>query len=170
MSCFSLATFKILSLIFDSFLIIRCLGWGLFRFILFGVFWASQIHFFSQIRKAFFFFLQCHLACGILVPWPGIKPTPPALEAQSLNHWTNREVPIIIFLKYALSLFAPSWTLIIHILVHFMLFYRSLRLSPFFNSLFFYTSDLVNFNHQNCWFFLLPDRVCCWTPLVNISI
>ena len=32
-------------------------------------------------------------ACGILVPRPGIEPTPPALEAQSLNHWTAREVP-----------------------------------------------------------------------------
>ena len=28
----------------------------------------------------------------ILVPWPGIKPMPPALEAQHLNHWTTREV------------------------------------------------------------------------------
>ena len=27
-----------------------------------------------------------HKACGILVPWPGIKPTSPALESWSLNH------------------------------------------------------------------------------------
>ena len=33
------------------------------------------------------------MACGILVPQPGIEPVPPALEAQSLNHWTTREVP-----------------------------------------------------------------------------
>ena len=32
-------------------------------------------------------------ACGILVSQPGIEPTPPALEEQSLNHWTTREVP-----------------------------------------------------------------------------
>ena len=39
-----------------------------------------------------------HLAaCGDLVPRPGIKPTPPALEAWSLNHWTTREVPFISF-------------------------------------------------------------------------
>ena len=25
------------------------------------------------------------------VPWPGIEPMPPALEVQSLNHWTIRE-------------------------------------------------------------------------------
>ena len=28
-----------------------------------------------------------------LVPRPGIEPGPPALAAQSLNHWTAREVP-----------------------------------------------------------------------------
>ena len=35
------------------------------------------------------------LSCGIrdLVPWPGIKPGPPALGAWSLNHWTTKEVP-----------------------------------------------------------------------------
>ena len=33
-----------------------------------------------------------HVACGILVPQPGIKPAPPALEVGSLNHWTTREV------------------------------------------------------------------------------
>ena len=32
-------------------------------------------------------------ACGTLVPRPGIKRMPPAVEAQSLNHWTAREVP-----------------------------------------------------------------------------
>ena len=38
------------------------------------------------------------MACGILVPRPGIEPSPPALEAQSVNHWTAREVPIFHFL------------------------------------------------------------------------
>ena len=33
--------------------------------------------------------------CGMwdLVPWPGIEAGTPALEAQSLSHWTTREVP-----------------------------------------------------------------------------
>ena len=39
------------------------------------------------------FFWPCHVACGILFPRPGIEPVPPAVEAQSLNHWTTREVP-----------------------------------------------------------------------------
>ena len=36
-----------------------------------------------------------------IVPWPGIKPRPPALGAWSLNHWPTREVPptISFFLK-----------------------------------------------------------------------
>ena len=45
----------------------------------------------------FLFFLSflwpCCTACGILVPRPGIEPTPPALEAWSPNHWMVREVP-----------------------------------------------------------------------------
>ena len=36
---------------------------------------------------------ELNMACGILVTWPGIEPTSSALEAQSLNHWTTREVP-----------------------------------------------------------------------------
>ena len=44
-------------------------------------------------QMSLFFFLGA--ACRILVPWPGIKPVPPAMEAQSLNHWTTREVPQI---------------------------------------------------------------------------
>ena len=32
---------------------------------------------------------------GILVPQPGTEPALPELAAQSLNHWTTREVPSI---------------------------------------------------------------------------
>ena len=39
-----------------------------------------------------FFFLAANAACRILVPQPGIKPVPPTMEVQSLNHWTAREV------------------------------------------------------------------------------
>ena len=38
------------------------------------------------------------MACGILVPQPGIESMPPAVEAQSLNHWTTREVLQMDFL------------------------------------------------------------------------
>ena len=39
-----------------------------------------------------FWFFGCE-ACGILAPWPGIEPTPPALEGEVYNHWTTRVVP-----------------------------------------------------------------------------
>ena len=37
------------------------------------------------------------VACGILVPRPGILPEPRAVEARSLNHWTARAVPWTLF-------------------------------------------------------------------------
>ena len=35
--------------------------------------------------------LYCE-ACGILVPRPGVEPTPHAVQGQSFNHWTPREI------------------------------------------------------------------------------
>ena len=35
-------------------------------------------------------------ACWILVPQPGIEPMPPALEGQSLTHWTTRKIAACI--------------------------------------------------------------------------
>ena len=32
-------------------------------------------------------------SCGIIVPWPGIEPTPYTMKAQSFNHWTAGEFP-----------------------------------------------------------------------------
>ena len=40
----------------------------------------------------FYFFPPYYTACGILIPQPRIEPAPPALEAQSFNQWTSREV------------------------------------------------------------------------------
>ena len=37
----------------------------------------------------FGFFLAVPPACRILVLWPGMKPMPPAVETQGLNHWTT---------------------------------------------------------------------------------
>ena len=41
----------------------------------------------------------CQVACVILVPRPGIDPSPPALQAWSLNHWLTRKVPRAEFLR-----------------------------------------------------------------------
>ena len=55
-----------------------------------------------QDIATFFFFFFC-VACGILVPQPGTKPAPPALEAQSFKHWTTREVPRYCYFIIILS-------------------------------------------------------------------
>ena len=46
----------------------------------------------------FLFFGQA-MTCEILVPQPGIKPVPPAVEAQCPNHWTTREVPYTFYFR-----------------------------------------------------------------------
>ena len=40
-----------------------------------------------------FFFLAVPRSMWDVSSRPGIEPAPPALEAQSLNHWTTREDP-----------------------------------------------------------------------------
>lgn len=51
-------------------------------------------HKFSGLRQQKFLILfwSCHVACGILVPQPGMKLMPPEVETRSLNHWIFREV------------------------------------------------------------------------------
>ena len=39
----------------------------------------------------------CVTACGIPVPGPGVESAPSAVDMQSLNHWTTREVYFISF-------------------------------------------------------------------------
>ena len=46
------------------------------------------------LSLSFFFLATLCSIQGILVPWPGIEPMPLAVEVQSLNHWTAREVSI----------------------------------------------------------------------------
>ena len=46
---------------------------------------------------------------ALLIPWPEIKPFPPALAAQSLNHWTSVEV--LSLLALMLKEHLVTWTL-----------------------------------------------------------
>ena len=48
----------------------------------------------SVSTKSFVVFVCFWPGCGILVPPPGIEPVPPAVEVQSHNHWTARELPL----------------------------------------------------------------------------
>ena len=74
------------------------LAWGFpSSFFFFLIF----IHLFIWLHRVFvaacgIFVVACRIfSCGMwdLVPWPGIKPGPPALGGRSLNCWTTREVP-----------------------------------------------------------------------------
>ena len=53
------------------------------------IFIHSFIHSFRPHRTAW----------GTLVPWPGIEPTPTAVESRIPNHWTAREVPVLYYKK-----------------------------------------------------------------------
>ena len=52
----------------------------------------------------FFKNLAVHVTYGILVSPPGMEPMALALEVQSLNHWTSREVPVILVCTFVVSL------------------------------------------------------------------
>ena len=51
-----------------------------------------------------FVFWLCGVACMMLVPWPEIKPTSSALEAWSLNHWTDKKVLKLLFYLLIISI------------------------------------------------------------------
>ena len=48
-------------------------------------------------RVYVYLFRLHHVACGNLVPQPGIELRPPAAIGWSLNHWTVRESPLLLF-------------------------------------------------------------------------
>ena len=48
------------------------------------------------------FFWLLSAACGISVPQPGIELKLPVVEAQSPNHWTARELPVLIYVFFFL--------------------------------------------------------------------
>ena len=76
----------------------------------------------------FFFFFGCTSKHEEL-PQPGIEPVPPAVEVQSLNHWTTREVPSMwsfgtgffhsVCLWYPSKLFFIS---VVFFLIYFLIF------------------------------------------------
>ena len=66
---------------------------------------SSSLDLFSNITFCLFVFVfWLHsVPCGTLVPQPGIEPVPIALETQSLNHWTAREVPYLLFFNIPIN-------------------------------------------------------------------
>ena len=55
-----------------------------------------------------FYFSSCCLAYRILVHPPQIKPTPLAVELQSLNYQTARETPTRFFFNTSILTLSPS--------------------------------------------------------------
>ena len=55
----------------------------------------------------FWYFGLCE--CGILVPWPGIKRTPPALEGEVLTTRLPGKFPWIWFLRCHFPLWLSKW-------------------------------------------------------------
>ena len=54
-----------------------------------------------QYCFCFTFWFFGHEACGILAPWPGVKPTPPALEGEVLTTWLPGRSLILLILIQA---------------------------------------------------------------------
>ena len=74
-----------------------------------GLDWAHHslhtcIHRHIAMSVVFPFFGLCRVACGILVPQPGIEPMYPALDEWGLNHWTTREVPTCFSFLFSLGI------------------------------------------------------------------
>ena len=55
---------------------------------------------FKLILFYYYFFWPRHVACGILVPRPGIESGPLAVKVPRPNHRTTREFPTIILNVY----------------------------------------------------------------------
>ena len=96
-----------------------------------------------------FYFCPYLKTCGILAPWPGIKPLPPVVEALSINPWTAGEVP-------------------------FWLWFLNLLCSFIIGPLLFHDIDLAGKQgHFSYWLFNIldltdcfPEEVCKLNPLL----
>ena len=59
-----------------------------------------------------------HKAQGILFPQPGIEPVPPAVEAQSLNHWTDYQGSPLSMLLHLFMLLVWKPRFIVKVIQH----------------------------------------------------
>ena len=71
-----------------------CLSWPLRKTVIFkGDDVLLAFYFLAKITLFLFFSWPHRVGMWDLVSQPGIEPTFPAVEVQSLNHWMSREVP-----------------------------------------------------------------------------
>ena len=79
--------------------------------------WCAAIHGVAKSQTqlsdwtewAEYHFWPHHVECRILIPRPRSGSMPPAVEAQSLNHWTAREVLLVIFIFLVLGFYLNSF-------------------------------------------------------------
>ena len=111
-----------------------------------------------NIASVFMFWFFGWEACGILAPWPGIKPAPPALEVQSLNHQTTREVPkihwIFVSMNYLLKQASLTSKLLECYRITLVLEYHMVQVHN--NSVFIYITPVFQNNTGMAFFFLGP--------------
>ena len=69
------------------------LAWYLISFFKNNLYFIFNTKFISYHFHEVAFFVVVAAPRGMWDPGPGIKPTPLAVEAQSLNHWSTSEVP-----------------------------------------------------------------------------
>ena len=96
-------------------------------------------------------FWQCCAARGILVPWPGIKPKPPAVEAQSLTTGPPGESPVL--LTIVTMLYLTSLWLIYFITGIFLPLTTFTHLPTLFVLVFQYLGYVVS-RYETCLFYL----------------
>ena len=78
--------------------------WELGSFLFHSSLYSQHLAKGSSCRRCsllfFYFFCLHRVACGILVPRPGMEPVPPAVEAWSLNRWATGEVPLLTIVEW----------------------------------------------------------------------
>ena len=75
-----------------------------------------------KIFYLLFIFWLYLTACRILVPQSGIELEPPALEVQSLNHWTIRKIPICWYFAKDVCLYLYSCGVLVYRFMFYIIF------------------------------------------------
>ena len=78
---------------------------------------GTSLFLFTHKKMFLFFFWLSHIVYQILVPQPGIKPMPLAVEALSPNHWMAREFPRCSLLRVQFNVLCGQRRDIIGLLV-----------------------------------------------------
>ena len=123
---------------------------------------------FTLFQIIYLFLAAPWVACGMLVPQPRNEPMSSTLEAQSLNHWTTREVLHLFVLNHLY--FYPFQEFCKDGREERCLFFSQILLRNFFCFCFFLNCTRMN-SHKNSWtitaFFWYSVKV--WKCLSNCS-